>query len=482
MQKVILALLFLGTAQAACPNQCSGHGTCGSDDVCTCYQNWGMGDEASGDCSDRVCPYEIAFVDTPDASGKFHKYMECSGKGLCDRITGECDCFDGYTGKGCQRQSCPNDCSGHGTCEYIEDLTHGVVPGQYWGFTSKQGGLYKTAKTFENTILSVWDYHKSMACVCDPRYIDVDCSRRMCPKSNDVMDERMNTEDTPLQQTQRIVLFDAGNVHYANISTLEYTNLTDASGNVLKQWDAGSTDNTGYDDVGVHKFIHGIYNTSQGDYAWYDEAGENFALTFTSTLNESFTTYPIYLHNDPSMLSHQIELALKSLPNRVITDVEVQTKMGYIHMLNYTVEGYGYFGKRSYDGAQYTGEIDVFDTLSSTMDWANWYEKNAKIGDAADPKIHYIEMNVTFSGVPKGPQNLLTIETKECQDGCTPKLNGIHLIPFGPGNGGFIVEAVKADFNNYECGRRGKCDYETGECECFEGYTGEACSTQTALV
>merc|ERR1711935_1157049 len=114
-------------------------------------------------------------------------------------------------------------------------------------------------------------------------------------------------------------------------------------------------------------------------------------------------------------------------------------------------------------------------TFLSPMDWA--------LGDGTtQPQIHYIEIMVTFSGVPKGPQNLLTIETKECQDGCTPKLNGIHLIPFGPGNGGFIVEAVKADFNNYECGRRGKCDYETGECECFEGYTGEACSTQTALV
>merc|ERR1712086_515426 len=288
----------------------------------------------------------------------------------------------------------------------------------------------------------------------------------------------MNTEDTQLYQKQRVVMFDAGNTEYHNISKVD-SSYSFRSGSDQSAFNF-TWDNNGRDRTGAHKFIHGIYNTSQGDYAWYDEAGENFALTFTSTLNESFTTYPIYLHNDPSMLSHQIELALKSLPNRVITDVEVQTKMGYINMLNYT-EGNDYFGKRSYDGAQYTGEIDVFDTLSSSMDWANWIEKNGPIFGEV-PKIHYIEMNVTFSGVPKGPQNLLTIETKECQDGCTPKLNGIHLIPFGPGNGGFIVEAVKADFNNYECGRRGKCDYETGECECFEGYTGEACSTQTALV
>merc|ERR1719428_67782 len=51
-----------------------------------------------------------------------HYYMECSNKGICDRKSGECECFDGYEGAFCQRASCPNDCSGHGTCETIAEL------------------------------------------------------------------------------------------------------------------------------------------------------------------------------------------------------------------------------------------------------------------------------------------------------------------------------------------------------------------------
>ena len=43
-----------------------------------------------------------------------HKYAECSDKGVCNRASGECECFDGYEGKGCRRQKCPASCSGHG--------------------------------------------------------------------------------------------------------------------------------------------------------------------------------------------------------------------------------------------------------------------------------------------------------------------------------------------------------------------------------
>ena len=56
------------------------------------------------------------------AQDEGHFYMECSNRGICDRKSGECECFDGYTGVGCSRLSCPESCSGHGTCETVDEL------------------------------------------------------------------------------------------------------------------------------------------------------------------------------------------------------------------------------------------------------------------------------------------------------------------------------------------------------------------------
>merc|ERR1711871_1612293 len=55
----------MGTALAAsvsasCPNACSGHGTCGSNDQCSCFRNW-----VANDCSERVCPYGISHTTAP---------------------------------------------------------------------------------------------------------------------------------------------------------------------------------------------------------------------------------------------------------------------------------------------------------------------------------------------------------------------------------------------------------------------------------
>jgi len=194
LRLAVLALALVGVS-AECPNACSGHGDCGSYDQCLCYRNW-----QGADCSLRTCPFGLAHVDSPkgdlDSSAdslsgpgttmllhstvylygtqeqfpnmttsagteledSAHYYMECSNKGICDRKTGECDCFDGYDGSSCQRASCPNECSGHGTCEHIKTL----------------------AALDSDNIYDLWDAEMTMGCKCDAGYSGPDCSSKDC--------------------------------------------------------------------------------------------------------------------------------------------------------------------------------------------------------------------------------------------------------------------------------------------------------------
>jgi len=177
--------------------------------------------------------------------------------------------------------------------------------------------------------------------------------------------------------------------------------------------------------------------------------GQTFALTFKSKLNETFTTNPIVWNYHSSLgtaasyaeLSEDIQAALEALPNRVVDGVSVTT------------------------------------------------EARLLANGAVSPIGTFITIQVTFNGDHvQGAQNLLVMRNYQCLDGCTPKLTGLELVP-----GTLAVTVVhtlngatsayeSADYNSYECGRRGKCNYDTGVCQCFAGYTGLACNTITALV
>ncbi|CAM9181022.1 unnamed protein product [Pylaiella littoralis] len=418
---------FLPSAEAGCcPNACSGHGTCTVDDACVCYSNWQNGEEfyETGDCSDRTCPYEIAWSDFPDDSGAHHTYAECANKGICDRTTGECVCFDGYEGKGCARMSCPNDCSGHGRCMFADDLPFGVNLGSFYSdqdnSTDHLGELGETNGNDAVTFTYYgWDEGKTRMCRCDPGYEGVDCSYRSCPEGNDVMVERLNRVAAVKYQKQAICLYSAGTA----FSGTEYRNF---------------------------------YN--QDERYWVENAvamnftGQTFALTFTSANEERFTTIPINLdgaNTQAYTTAGYIDSALEGLPNGVIDSVQVD--------VNYNATGNVIAGEVieeypcdvliivTFDGMQVQGDQHLLE-----VEWR-------PCGDGCTPKL---------DGLP-----LSTIDTH------------FDNLPYTiQPHRSYVQQIQAADFESYVCGGRGKCDYTTGECACFTGYYGLHCETQTALI
>merc|ERR1719502_429199 len=138
------------------------HLHCHSGLVClwhTIHHHWPFG--LRKDCPMTHGPlYEYWPKDGADGEGHF--YRECSAKGFCNHKTGECDCLPGYEGSACQRNTCPDDCNGHGTCESITDLA-----------------------TAYGTTYDLWDASKSFACKCDPGFTGPSCADRLCPYGAD---------------------------------------------------------------------------------------------------------------------------------------------------------------------------------------------------------------------------------------------------------------------------------------------------------
>jgi len=112
-----------------------------------------------------------------------HVYRECGGRGLCDRSTGECKCFPSFTGEGCRRTTCPNDCSGHGQCRTDANSFY------YIGQTPKVPYGTQIPDYAKKAGTSTWGIHwpwlKYQQCHCDAGYEGDDCSLRQCPKGDD---------------------------------------------------------------------------------------------------------------------------------------------------------------------------------------------------------------------------------------------------------------------------------------------------------
>jgi hypothetical protein len=167
-QKIINGKQYVQTTSLSnCPNSCSGHGSCSGYGFCRCYTHAKSNEPAwtEHDCSAKTCPKATAWMSFATADSGDRRWVECSGKGMCDRKSGECKCFDGYDGKACSRTTCPSNCNNRGRCVTQETLA------------------YEASKTYS----SPWAALTHVGCDCDLGARGPGCSLEACPSGSDVL-------------------------------------------------------------------------------------------------------------------------------------------------------------------------------------------------------------------------------------------------------------------------------------------------------
>jgi len=449
--------------------------------------------------------------------GGMHPYTECSSKGICDVGSGECACFEGYEGRGCRRQMCPNGCSGNGRCVYND-----AVKSTYTGTAG--------AKFSSQT----WDAG-TQVCVCDRGYEGYDCSARICPKGDDPVTDCASggaadansaahnmvqrlyvlTGDTPgTSNNCAAASLGAVDANGAAVTGLKYDgaggacdpDTAVAAGKVLLGRSApegniadGAQTYYGYISLKYTDMFGGEYFTrpiliDTSYYATLTAAQMDPEVQWTGTKNTMYgsdTTAPDATDKTKSNFlggtastthaamgadvmkagylkrytADRIRDALQSLPNFAIPQVNVT---------NYSTA--------ANDAGTWGNVFDITFGHSATAGQQKMLEcvyDTGRACDGAQPKMANQDPfgSTTVAGGHEARANL----AETLVNGHLPSVAGestfvnfcaVYRVPLSAGQ----------DYEeNAECSNRGLCDSGSGTCNCFEGHTGENCSTQTVF-
>merc|ERR1719262_403726 len=467
-----------------------------------------------------------------------HFYAECSNKGMCDRKSGQCDCFDGYSGTACRRVACPNDCSGHGTCETIAE-------------TSADGGTY----TYQ-----LWDRYKTQVCSCDPGYFGIDCAQRHCTHGDGTNGPTGSGALTPTGIFRLAYKDEYGETwNTSPISAMAYSMTTPATNTAQAAAIKAALEgipNSVFEEVTVE--LWPIQTPIPGTYDCSSTAG-TCVLTADTGTNDDSTKVAGTDTGDFAKTSEQTGASDGSITASLVT-AGVLTgaghKWGISNCKQAGATGFGF--ATAADFASTAGQIAGTDGAST-------------LNGGAGTTICRYDMNgfrakITFTSNP-GDINELTcdadlVTTAEHSDSAAPntdivctakdqlnfELGAVNTVigsTIGGGNGGqiqtnmdlsammthgervvFTVSSTvntctiagpivaptatatakiiceeefaataalatvatpsahhlgKGTTENTECSHRGLCNHDEGLCECFTGYTHDDCSRQDAL-
>lgn len=494
---------------SSCPNDCSGHGVCGSTQ-CECYRNW-----FGSDCSDRVCTFGRAFVDSPtgDLNGdgvhdphraflptennivhgvsnivggrselfdeyygyaragrtddwdEAHFYRECSNKGVCDRSSGQCECFPGYWGEGCQRTVCPNDCNGHGVCRTLSD-------------------------SYEDTEYQAWDLHKTAKCVCDSGFSGPSCSLRECPRGADPVENAQivtnsvqglywnSYYETSVQDDAAAIAFlqDKPDIVYYTLTftdefddewvtqllTVDYDSSCDTATEeeCVSHPDATIGGIEGYAEAVNSSLIALPNGAINAQYVW---ATGNEISTGSSALSVTSANYypsPGYSGTSVYVDSLDFRLDLNVVPDHCY-DSGLDNDGTSTH-----VSGVCTFIKMSNPGKQNAIQVKGWYTPHGLIDGTN-----------------YTFETVNFGATSFADSHTDVVDGAVLIDGPIVVVDDVQVDRVWNGDDGDVTFSF-TDNNIRDldvCSKRGVCDYSTGLCQCFSGYSGTRCDTQNSI-
>ena len=516
------------------PKACSGHGLCGANDECVCDPLY-----TGADCGQRSCPWGYAFVDTPRgdlnhdgrldtgeagfvdvqwssaaeheyfpfsssppatakpyyvaADGEAHFWTECSGKGVCNRVAGECKCFSGYTGSSCQRSACgggrggtggtsplhtraregalcttraedegtlyttrraplptpatparrsplsgtcPNDCSGHGLCRTLREVASGARNTRKT--QSYAGHSYLTG------VVDPFDYNLWDA---DKKQVRQGAKGRALQPIA-LHHSRAGSQPAPLPRVAgpaahlssplplQVCLCDAG---FQGIDCSERVCPRGADpllnddrwcGHTACMWEVQSFT---LQKTGITTYRISLVdstNTTHVALATVDTASNTFN-GYVDPLSPSFAS----VLPDPSVtLAGQLMAALRATPAGLLQQVEI-----------WPVAAVG------------TSPQDL--TFRVTF-----------VGIAGNQDLLRLDIYAGNGGLtcnPDHPSYAADTATGSCVDGAASRA---------------VVRKVVGNRPETECAGRGNCDSMSGLCKCFTGFVGAACEHQNALM
>lgn len=374
--------------------------------------------------------------------------------------------------------TCPNGCSGHGTCTTVADLASGGV----FTFVDSRN----TANYYDGVLkpfqYNIWDAQKNTKCVCDAGYSGADCSLRLCPRGddpltvtnpvcgnkpcqNEVQGFTIAGGTTNDKKQYRIRFYDYEGVFYFTAPFAIGTTYDSSNSGV----NAANTAVNAANALAVKNAMEAIPMGVTG----------NVTVTCkfdpTSTHNVRCTvTFKTLPGNVPEFVVEPVTgapvIAQPSQPVHVFTGV-VASGAGVTITTQLFPDNADGFRLSQFTGTSASATVSAAADLKSLVDTGI---QGSSYGPSAFVYKHgTTSVSIAVDGT--GPYTIVVVMPSKSLGG--------NPMRFSIAGTAYVSTLDTFDGNKEAsvCSNRGLCDYSAGLCKCFAGYTGFTCETPDAL-